>query len=527
MAEPLASDFPRVMSNTRADAIASLENWAARAPLVIVAYFAIQLCVRLVISSNLEVDDAEMVGQIGWALGYPNSHAPLYHWIVRICYDLFGYWPAATVVPKYTLLTIGFLLIYDVARRATTSAVGGAVAVVFLFFIPVVFGKTLGKLTDSILGVAATAGTLHATVLVLSRPRASAFGWLGLALAIGLLAKYNFVFVIIALAGAVLCVRDVRRIFCRRATLLALVIPLVLSLPHWLWVRSHLGLAMEHFYVLRVPGRPLGMHLSAISVWTGLGSLAVIVLLSAAPMSLLCGGAMSIFDRDTSIAHRPEPVLARQMRQLLGWILVTELAVFIVAVIAGKFYQVHERYLVVLLPPLPLWLALQSRVAERTRAAASILGAGVVLALVMIVVRPISILTSKSRLAFPYAEMAREITDVVQPPAELISDPPEHAVNIAIHVPGLVSVDTPTAAQLLVIGNDPAAVVSLTKTIEDNYQAAGQIRLIEAPWRWHPRQEAQLAVQLWKRRSQRGKTPVAPSVLTKAAVSTARGRLSS
>src|SRR5919204_6916783 len=125
MAEPLAFDFPRVMSNTQADAIASLENWAARAPWVIVAYFAIQLCVRLVISSNLEVDDAEMVGQIGWALSYPNSHAPLYHWIVRICYDLFGYWSAATVVPKYTLLTIAFLLIYDAAGRAPPSVVGG------------------------------------------------------------------------------------------------------------------------------------------------------------------------------------------------------------------------------------------------------------------------------------------------------------------------------------------------------------------------------------------------------------------
>jgi 4-amino-4-deoxy-L-arabinose transferase-like glycosyltransferase len=255
MAEPLAAGFAPVVSNAPANA-ASLEKWAVRAPSLIVTYFAIQLCVRLLISSNREVDDTEMVGQINWALGYSNSHAPLYHWIVRICYDLFGYWPAATVVPKYVLLATTFLLIYGAARRATASPIGGAVAVVFFFLIPVIFWKTQGKLTHSILGVAATAATLHAMVLVLTRPRASRFAWFGVALAIGLLAKYNFIFVIIALFVAVTCVADVRRIFYRRAALLAIVIPLVLSLPHWIWVGSHPALAMKNPYLLRVSGGP-------------------------------------------------------------------------------------------------------------------------------------------------------------------------------------------------------------------------------------------------------------------------------
>ena len=48
----------------------------------------VQLAGRLWLSPNLEVDDAEMVGQIHWAWGYSNSHPPLYHWLVRLAHDL-------------------------------------------------------------------------------------------------------------------------------------------------------------------------------------------------------------------------------------------------------------------------------------------------------------------------------------------------------------------------------------------------------------------------------------------------------
>jgi hypothetical protein len=57
-----------------------LERSAAFAPWVIVIYFAIQFGIRFFISTNLERDDAEMVGQLGWAWGYARSHPPLFHW---------------------------------------------------------------------------------------------------------------------------------------------------------------------------------------------------------------------------------------------------------------------------------------------------------------------------------------------------------------------------------------------------------------------------------------------------------------
>jgi 4-amino-4-deoxy-L-arabinose transferase-like glycosyltransferase len=482
---------------------------AAGARWVIAGYFVTQLCVRLLISPNLEVDDAEMVGQIGWALGYPNSHPPLFHWIVRICHDLFGYWPAATAIPKYALLTVAFLLVFDTAQRATASATAGAVAAAFLFFVPIICWKSQGKLTHSILGLAATAATLHAMVLVLTRPRLSTFAWLGFALSIGLLAKYNFLFVIAALALAVICVPEVRRLFRCRAALLALVIPLLLSLPHWLWVWVNPGPSTENLYRLNIHGSLslFGMKLGATSVWDGLIRFVFVIAVSAAPMFLIFIATMSIFRREKSDVRAPEPAIARQMRKLLGWMLLAELAVFIVVVFAGGFSQVHERYLVVLLPPLPLWLALQWKAIARPRGAAVIISTAVVLAAVMTVLRPLSIVMSRNRLALPYAEMAPEIAKLVQAPAAIIARRHENAANIAIRIAGLtISSGTPSAPRLIVVADDPVSAVSLGEPLRNKYEPASEIVIVEKPWRWHTNQMAQLAVQCWKQRTELGES---------------------
>jgi 4-amino-4-deoxy-L-arabinose transferase-like glycosyltransferase len=361
-----------------------LEKWASLTPWLVFCYFAVQLCVRLVVASPLEVDDAEMVGQIHWALGYSKSHPPLYHWLVRICYDLFHSWPAATAFPKYALQAAAYLLIYHAARRVSGSAVAGAVAVAFFFFIPVVW-KTQTKLTHSILGFTATAALLHSLVCILFRPGWKAFTWLGVAAAIGLLAKYNFLLVLLSAVIAALAVGDVRRLFRTRTAFLAVAIPVLLTLPHLLWVLAHPRLTTENMYRLQTAGGPLGMNLRADSVWDGLVSLLLVTATSVVPMFLLCLTTALIFRGEGAAAESKEISTAKIARQFLGWMVLSELVIFIVVVLAGGFSQVHERYLVVLLPPLPLWLALSWRASDRRQAATAILVIAGVLAILITV----------------------------------------------------------------------------------------------------------------------------------------------
>ena len=469
-----------------------LESWAAWAPLVIGIYFALQLAVRLWLSSNLEVDDAEMVGQIHWAWGYANSHPPLYHWLVRLCHDLFGNWVAATSVPKYVLLALGYLLVYDAGRRATGRSLPGALAAASLLFIPVIAWKTQGKLTHSILGFTATAATLHAAVLIVTRGGWRSFAWLGVAAAAGVLAKYNYLFVLSALAVAVLCVPDVRRAFSRSALLLAALITGALIAPHLLWVRADPLLAVERINMLQTGGGPFGLNLPANSVADGLLSLSLVVLVSLLPAAAVWGIAAAVAPR-SGTAHDAK---ADMMRRFIGWLLVAELVIFVATVIIAGFTQVHERYLLVLLPPVGLWFALSfSR-----RSAGVVLGMAAAVALFITIARPSSILRGTGRLMFPYEQMAHDVGRIAEPPFAILGDRPEDAANIAIRLPGADVFDAHAPAdRILIAADNEARVAEVAQRLPSGYAPESGVRKLAHAFASQPERKAELAILVWRR----------------------------
>ncbi len=469
-----------------------LERWAAYTPLAIIIYFALQFAVRLWLSPNLEVDDAEMVGQIHWAWGYPNSHPPLYHWLVRLFHDLCGNWVAATSAPKYALLAAGYVLVYDTARRATGRRLTGALAAASLLLIPVIAWKTQGKLTHSILGFTATAATVHAIVLIVTRASWRAFAWLGVCAAVGILAKYNYILVLVACALAAFAVPGVRRALGRPALLLAVMIAAVLLAPHLRWVRANPDLATERVYMLQTGGGPLGLDLPANSVADGLLSLSLVVLVSIVPAAAVWGIA-------TALARGSRPVAtdtAATLRRFVGWLLVAELVVFAATVIIAGFTQVHERYLVVLLPPVGLWFAL----AFSRRSAGVIIGTAVFVAAFITIARPVSVLRGTGRLVFPYEHMAGELAQSAPPAFAILGDRPENAANIAIRLrDGQVFDARAPASRVLVAADNPTRAAALAVRLPAGYAPEGDLRVLAHPFPSRPERRAELAVQLWRR----------------------------
>lgn len=470
----------------------SLDMTAWVAPLTIIVYFAVQLAVRLWLSPNLEVDDAEMVGQIHWAWGYSNSHPPLYHWLVRLCHDLFGgNWVAATSVPKYALLALGYLLICDAGRQATGCRVTGALAAATLLLIPVIAWKTQGKLTHSILGFTATAATVHATVLIVRRGGWLPFVWLGFAAAGGILAKYNYILVLVALGLACACVREARRAFLRRAALLAPLVMFVLIAPHLLWVRANPGMATQRVYMLQTGGGPLGLDLPASSIPHGLLSFVLVVLVSTVPAALVWTVAAAIAKRrNDGTSTAPQSVT-----RLIGFLLAGEVAVFIATIVIAGFTQVHERYLVVLLPPVGLWFPL----AFSRRSAAFVLGTATVVALFITIARPVSVLRGTGRLMFPYDAVARELQPAAAPTSAIIADRPENAANLAIRVPGMVTFDREASGtRVFVVADKPEAVAALAQQLGPDYQPVSDVRIFAHPFSNRPDRQGTLAVQIWE-----------------------------
>ena len=471
---------------------ARLESWAAWAPLAIGIYFALQLAVRLWLSPNLEVDDAEMVGQTHWAWGYANSHPPLYHWLVRLCHDLFGNWVAATSVPKYALLALGYWFVYDAGRHAAGRSLSGALAVASLLFMPVIAWKTQGKLTHSILGFTATAATVHAAVLIVTRGGWRSFAWLGVAAAAGVLAKYNYLLMLSALAVAVLCVPDVRRAFSRPALLLAALITGALIAPHLLWVRANPSLAAERISMLQTGGGPFGLNLPANSVADGLLSLSFVVLVSLLPAAAVWGIAAAL-TRRSATAHDAR---ADTMRRFIGWLLVAELVVFVATVIIAGFTQVHERYLVVLLPPVGLWFAL----AFPRESAGVVLGAAATVAVLITIARPFFVLRGTERLMFPYEKMAHEVRRIAEPPFAILGDRPENAANIAIRLPDAAVFDAHAPAdRVLIAADNEARVAEVAQRLPSGYAPESGVRTVAHPFASQPERRAELAMQVWRR----------------------------
>ena len=478
---------------------ARLERWAAYAPLVILVYFALQFAVRLWLSPNLEVDDAELVGQIHWAWGYPNSHPPLYHWLVRLAHDLAGNWVAATSLPKFALLAAGYLFIYDAGRRATGRRVTGAVAAATLLFIPVIAWKTQGKLTHSIVGFTATAAAVQAMVLILTRRHWWTFAWLGVAAAAGILAKYNYALVLFALTFVVACVPEVRRAFSRPAAALAVVVALALMAPHLMWIRANAAQATERFYMLQTGGGPLGLNLPANSVLDGLLSLVLVVLVSITPAAAMWGIASLIAGQRGEETPAPD-ARGRTIARAIAVLLLGELAAFMATVMIGGFLQVHERYLLVLLPPIGLWFAL----AFRERGAPVVLGSALALAAFITVARPLSVLRGTGRLMFPYEQMAREIAGVASPPFAVLGDRPENAANLVVRLPGSSVFDPQAPAERVIVAADTAArAADVAQRLSTTYVPEEEVRTLAAPFTSHPTRQAELAVQSWRRAAAR------------------------
>ena len=474
---------------------ARLERCAAYAPLVIIVYFALQLVVRLWLSPNLEVDDAEMVGQTHWAWGYSNSHPPLYQWLVRLTHDVSGNWVVATSAPKFALLAAGYLFVYDAGRRATGRRLTGALAAATLLFIPVIAWKTQGKLTHSILGFTATAATVHALVLVLTRRKWWTFVWLGVAAAAGILAKSNYALVLVALAVAVAWVPQVRRAFSRPAAALAVVVAAALMAPHLMWIRANAALATERVYMLQTGGGPLGLNLPANSVLDGLLSLVLVVLVSLTPATAVWGFATLMARRQVD-ETAPADSHSRTILRAIGVLLLGELAAFIVTVVIAGFSQVHERYLVVLLPPVALWFGLSFRL----RGAAVMLGSAMLLAAVITVARPLSVLRGTGRLMFPYEQMVREIAALSSAPFAVLGDRPENAGNVVIRLPDTSVFDPQAPAERVVVAADTAArAAEVAQRLSANYAPEGDLRTIAAPFPSQPTRQAELVVQSWRR----------------------------
>lgn len=210
---------------------------------IVFTYFFIHLLLRVFISPNVGLDEAEQIlltQSFSW--GY-NSQPPLYTWIQYIYFELFGTNIFALALFKNTLLFLTYLFVYKSAKLATNNSTLALIAAASLILLPQISWESQRALTHSVLLTSISSIIIYVVFKIKYTVEKIHIGYyvlLGLLISIGMLTKYSFSIFIFAVFIASLLDKKLRSVILKKELIITLSIIAVLLAPHVLWFIDNL-----------------------------------------------------------------------------------------------------------------------------------------------------------------------------------------------------------------------------------------------------------------------------------------------
>ena len=229
-----------LMNATAALPAPKLSSPVAHPLIWLLALAAAHVAVRVAISPSLKWDEAEqMLWSQQLSLGY-GAQPPLYTWLQWGVNQILGPSVLALSLLKHSLLALTYALMW-LAARELLGPRGAWWVAASLMLLPPLGWYSIRDQTHTILVAATTCGAWWMLLRIVRRPSPWNFVGLGLVCALGMLAKYSFAMVIVAMLLAALSVPTVRRALFARGWWWAPIVGVLVVLPHGLWLLSHLG----------------------------------------------------------------------------------------------------------------------------------------------------------------------------------------------------------------------------------------------------------------------------------------------
>jgi hypothetical protein len=223
---------------------------------------------RLAISRTLTLDDArasELVQTL--SLGYQLRQPPLYEWLLWGSQQVFGTGIASHLVVRYALIALLGVATFGAVRAAVKDDRWAAVASLSLVFsYPV--GWTFHEwATQTIILSIACMATVHATIEFFEKPGVRVAIVLGLAVALGLYAKFSYPLFLGGLALAALSFEKMRRRLADTRLLIALLIAAVAVAPFGYWVAQAQGSVVADLSSHLIVGTQSHVERAAYGLW--------------------------------------------------------------------------------------------------------------------------------------------------------------------------------------------------------------------------------------------------------------------
>jgi len=229
--------------------------------LLIAGYFFSQWLLRVFSGGGFELDEAEqlVLGQ-RLQLGY-SPDPPLYTWLQIPLFKLLGEGAAALSLLKNLLLFATYASTYFIGRHCGLSRQRAGLAALSLILLPQIGWESQRDLTHSVLVTTVAAVSLWAVLALLDGRRYwPQYLLIGVLLGLGVLSKWNYVLLALALVITLASLRP--GLLFRPASLLSLLLFAALTVPFLLWMQENLAVATATSYKLKVED---------ISYWQSLG----------------------------------------------------------------------------------------------------------------------------------------------------------------------------------------------------------------------------------------------------------------
>jgi 4-amino-4-deoxy-L-arabinose transferase-like glycosyltransferase len=319
---------------------------------------------------------------------------------------------------KFPLLAAFHSLVWDAARRLGGMR-AGMWALAASALAPQIVWMAALTLTHSIMVMAGAAAVIHALTVLRTRRDAWAFAWLGAAMALGMLGKFNFPLFLIPLLAAVLILPDARAIIATRRIWVSVAVFAALAAPALIAALLQIERSSARMRKLfSEAGATAGIDLPGIGI-DGALSLVQATAAWAGPLALIW-----IVARRQG--PRPEGSSDPLVRAL-GLAMILSLAAFAIMVLAADMHRVRERYLTPMLIAAPIWLAVArplgrewvARLAVIAHLGAAAGGGGVVT-------------FSSHRLAYPWTALAGSLSAALPGAGAVVGARTVDGANIAL-----------------------------------------------------------------------------------------------
>jgi 4-amino-4-deoxy-L-arabinose transferase-like glycosyltransferase len=400
--------------------------------LILAGYFLLQIVVRLCLSDSLDLDEAEQVFVFQQLRGGYDTQPPLYAWVQWVFFSVFGLNLFALSLLKNLLLLSTYLGVLFTARRLLSTA-GAIAATASLVLLPAIGWESQRDLTHSVILTCMASLSLCAYFALLHKPNVGRYVLFGLLVGLGMLTKYNFVIFAGGIALTSLLVPEHRRIVWNGKVAIAMVVAVLVFLPHGVWLAHHLADATNGTLSKMSQGHKAS-YLGNVA--EGFGDLLVAMISFLTPLWIIDGWLWRKELRQAKV-DRANPH-AR-------FFLILYAVFFIgltVLLLTGKVSNIKSRWMLPLMFSVPMAVFVIFPAFARQETCRKIAGIAGVFAVVILLALPARVLFGPMlgknvRAHFPFPELSAELAQRFPQARLLVTDAKLAAGNLHFQRPAL------------------------------------------------------------------------------------------